>query len=90
MTASDRLLAALAPEVVDAIEQLVDECVRAALDRERAQGATGRSWLTLREAGVQLGCSPNAVRMRARRGRLEHRYQGRRLYVSADSVDQLS
>jgi excisionase family DNA binding protein len=48
-----------------------------------------KRWLTLAEAAERLGCSRDAVRMRVRRGRLEHRYQGRRLYVSAESVDRL-
>jgi DNA-directed RNA polymerase specialized sigma24 family protein len=90
VTGRDRLLAALAPELVDAIKQLVDECVRERLDAEQAQQLKERTWLTLQEAGDRLGCSPNAVRMRARRGRLEHRYQGRRLYVAAAAVDRLS
>jgi hypothetical protein len=46
-------------------------------------------WLTLVEAGERLGCSPDAARMRAHRRRLEHRYQGRRLYVSAEAIDRL-
>lgn len=48
-----------------------------------------RPWLTVQEAAERLGCSPDAIRMRCSRGRLEHRRQGRRLYVSAASVDQL-
>jgi excisionase family DNA binding protein len=46
-------------------------------------------WLTLEQAAARLGCSVGAVRMRARRGRLECRYQGRRMYVSAADVDEL-
>jgi excisionase family DNA binding protein len=49
----------------------------------------GRVWLTLAEAAERLGCTPDAVRMRINRGRLDHRRHGRRLYVSADSVDRL-
>ena len=48
-----------------------------------------RAWLTLREAAQRLGCTPDAVRMRVNRGRLEHRRHGRRIYVSAASVDRL-
>ncbi len=48
-----------------------------------------RRWLTLSEAAELLGCTPDAVRMRIHRGRLDHRRQGRRLYVSATSVDRL-
>lgn len=49
----------------------------------------GRRWLTLAEAAERLGCSPAAARMRAARGRLVTRRQGRRVYVSADSLDRL-
>jgi hypothetical protein len=44
-------------------------------------------WLTLEEAGQRLGCSADAVRMGANRGRYESRYIGRRRYVSRVSVD---
>lgn len=54
-----------------------------------ARRTNGREWLTLREAAELLGCSPDAVRMRAARGRLHTRRQGRRVYVSAASVRQL-
>ena len=54
---------------------------------ERGQGE--RRWLTLEEAAERLGCTPDAVRMRVKRGRLDHRRQGRRVYVSAMSVDGL-
>ncbi len=47
-------------------------------------------WLTLEQAAARLGCSPDAVRMRVRRGRLESKRQGRRLYVSAEAVDALN
>jgi excisionase family DNA binding protein len=43
----------------------------------------------LEEAAERLGCTPDAVRMRVKRGRLDHRRQGRRVYVSAMSVDGL-
>ena len=46
-------------------------------------------WLTLEQAGERLGCTADAVRMRANRGRLEKRTQGSRVYVSARSVDTL-
>jgi excisionase family DNA binding protein len=80
----------IAGALADALRPLVDEV---AVLREQVDGLLderhGKRWLTLAEAAERLGCSPDAVRMRARRGRLEHRYQGRRLYVSADAVDRL-
>ncbi len=49
-----------------------------------------RKWLSLEEAGELLGVSADAIRMRVQRGRLESRRHGRRLYVSAQSVDRLA
>lgn len=87
-TPRDRLAALLAPDVLDAIEDLVTVRV----EEEMARRATpdGPRWLTLEQAAQRLDCSPAAVRMRATRGRLQKRHQGRRLYVSAASVDELA
>lgn len=91
MSARDRLLATLSPEqFVAAVEQLVTERVQAELDARDAARPNGRAWLTLEEAGEKLGCSADAVRMRVRRGRLDSRRQGRRLYVSAASLERLA
>jgi excisionase family DNA binding protein len=79
----DGIREVLRPVVVDVVRDELDGLVEERLIRER------KRWLTLAEAAERLGCSPDAVRMRARRGRLEHRYQGRRMYVSADAVDRL-
>jgi excisionase family DNA binding protein len=76
--------------LVKLLRPLVVELVTEELDRELAElRESAPRWLTLEQAAARLGCSPGAVRMRARRGRLEYRYQGRRMYVSADSVDRL-
>lgn len=89
LDARSRLEQLLAPAVVDAIEQLVEQLVLERLAAVEAETAN-RTWLTLEEAGEQLGCSADAVRMRIRRGRLEARRQGRRVYVSTASVERLS
>jgi DNA-directed RNA polymerase specialized sigma24 family protein len=78
----------LAPEVLDALESLVSEQVAAAI-ASRPDPMAAR-WLTLDRAGELLGCSRDAVRMRANRGRLEMRRHGRRIYVSAASVAELA
>ena len=67
-------------------EALVQARVEETLTERRQHD---RKWLTLSEAAQRLGCTPDAVRMRIRRGRLDHRRQGRRLYVSASSVERL-
>jgi DNA-directed RNA polymerase specialized sigma24 family protein len=89
MSPRDRLAAVLAPDVLDAFEELVAERVAAELARLEVVRDSGPQWLTLEQAAERLGCSPAAVRMRAKRGRLEWRYHGRRLYVSAASVAEL-
>ena len=83
---------ALAPDVVAAISMLIDQRAEDVADRRLAQAqfAGGKPWLTVAEAAELLGCTPVAVRHRVRRGRLEGRYQGRRLYVAAQSILALS
>jgi hypothetical protein len=81
----------LAPEVLQALDLYVRQVAAeiAETHRHEVRFADGKPWLTAVEAGRLLDCSPHAVRMRCRRGRLEHRYQGRRLYVSARSIQEL-
>jgi excisionase family DNA binding protein len=83
------LAAIFGPELVEALEQLVDRRVAAALAALPTPDAAA-PWLTLEQAAERLGCSTDAVRMRVKRGRLEPRRQGRRLYVSRESVDGLA
>lgn len=90
VSARERLELLLSPACVDAIEELVEERVREELAARDVREAAEKTWLTLEEAGLRLGCSADAVRMRANRGRLESRKQGRRVYVSAASVERLS
>ena len=88
-TSRDRLAAVLSPDLLDALEALVAE--RVTHELARADSArNGARWLTLDQAGERLGCTAAAVRMRAARGRLSTRRHGRRLYVSAASVDELA
>jgi excisionase family DNA binding protein len=82
------IAAVFGPDAVAAIEAFVDARVEARLATLEL-GRPRRPWLTVAEAAEVLGCSPDAVRMRARRGRLETRRQGRRLYVAARSVESL-
>lgn len=87
---SEDLLDELAMELVThpRFEALVQERVEQTL-MDRVGHPRERRWLTLSEAAERLGCTPDAVRMRIHRGRLDHRRHGRRLYVSAASVDRL-
>ena len=86
MTSRERLASALAPELVSALEELIGERVASELARIESSRS---EWLTFEQAADRLGCSPDAVRMRASRGRLETRNHGRRVYVSAASVASL-
>lgn len=88
--ARDRLAAVVSPELFALVEQYVREVALEVTQAEIARAAFRRpSWYSVEEAARRLGISPAAVRMRATRGRLETRRQGRRLYVAAASVDEL-
>jgi hypothetical protein len=82
-----RLASFFGPSAIEAIESYVDERIAAQLAQTPAVTNGAPEWLSLQQAADRLDCSPDAVRMRARRGRLEARHQGRRLYVSRRSVD---
>ena len=88
MSPRDRLASVLAAEVLDALLGFVAEKVAAELASRPDPPAA--PWLTLDQAGELLGCSRDAVRMRIKRGWLETRRQGRRIYVSAASVAELA
>ena len=78
------------PEFALVIPEAVIELIaRRAADLVLAESQPLPEWLTLAQAAERLGCTPDAVRMRVKRGRLEARRQGRRLYVSAESVERL-
>lgn len=87
-SARERLSLLLSPDLLMALEELVDERARAVLAATFPVGDAPR-WLTVEQTAKRLSCTPDAVRMRVKRGRLEHRRQGRRIYVSAESVDRL-
>ena len=88
MSPRDRLASVLAAEVLDALEGFVAEKV--AVELANRPNSPAAPWLTLDQAGELLGCSRDAVRMRIKRGRLESRRHGRRIYVSAASVAELA
>ena|SRR5579862_2161077 len=77
-------------ELLDLFENFVRGIVAEAIRAELARATLQRPfWYSVEDAAQRLGISPAAVRMRARRGRLVTRRQGRRLYVAAASVDEL-
>jgi hypothetical protein len=85
VTAGERLRLALAPDLVDAVEELVAELVRAELERDRSE----RSWLTLEQAADRDQTSPGALRKRAQRGMLPGAVRdGSRWLVEASTLDR--
>jgi excisionase family DNA binding protein len=85
-----RLEQVFSAAVLDFVEEWVRAVIREELENEHERnGEASKKWLTTEEAAERLGCTPKAIRERIYRGRLEARYQGRRVYVSADSVDDL-
>jgi excisionase family DNA binding protein len=90
VTALDRELARALVAAIRDDPDLRDELRGLLVDTTAEPTPASRKWLTVAEAAERLACTPDAVRMRCSRGRLDHRRQGRRLYVSADSVDRLA
>jgi excisionase family DNA binding protein len=86
---SDSLVASPSPEAFAEIVAELSELRERVEDLEHREPTPARKWLTLTEAADLLGCTADAVRMRVKRGRLDSRRQGRRIYVSAASVDGL-
>src|SRR4051794_31107409 len=88
---TEPLTLTLSPEAMELIAARAAElAAEIVAERLASQDDAGPRWLTLEQAAERLGCSSDAVRMRVKRGRLKGEHQGRRLYVSAASVDRLS
>ena len=79
------LEALLSPDLLSALDEHVRELVDERLADHAAAG-DGRDWYTLGDAADVLGCSYDAARQRAKRGRLEVCRQARRVLVSARSI----
>jgi hypothetical protein len=80
-----RLEALLSPEVLAALDDYIVELVDERLADQPAHDR--REWVPLGEAADRLGCSYDAARKRAKRGRLEIRHHGRTILVSARSLE---
>ncbi len=64
------LPAILGPELVAAIEQLVDERVQAALDERMQIAVNGTPWLSLSEAASYMRVSERTIQRQVRRKRI--------------------
>ena len=85
-TARARLEALLSPELLAALDEHVRGLVDERLAERSAPSGDGRDWISLAEAAERLACSYDAARLRAKRGRLETRRQGRTVLVSTRSL----
>ncbi len=86
----DTLRHALAPAVIEALEELIDQRVGERVAEALEQSGDGLpQLLSYAQAARLLDCSPAAVQKRAIRGRLEVRHHGRRAYVTRESVQRV-
>jgi excisionase family DNA binding protein len=83
VSARDRLLASLAPELVDALEQLIDERLEAA----PRGGITESPWLLLAEAAEYVRVSERTMQRLLKRGRVRSMTFGRRRLFHRDDLD---
>jgi excisionase family DNA binding protein len=88
VTGRDRLLQSLSPEVVEALEQLVDQRVR-----DRRDGVAGPSgkeppWLSVVEAAELLRCKRQRIDDLLSQGRLSRYKDGARTLVSRSEVEE--
>jgi excisionase family DNA binding protein len=86
VTAFERLAAVLVPDILDALEKLVDERVEARLADLDAE-ATGAPWLSIREAAERAGVSERSLERAIASGRLRSSTVGRRRLVHRDDLD---
>jgi excisionase family DNA binding protein len=83
------LRAILSAELADALEQLVDERVAAALERIGRSDA-GSPWLTIQEAAERLRISERQLHRWLKRGRVRSTCIGRRRLLHSDDLDKLA
>jgi hypothetical protein len=89
---SDRLALlrrSLSAELLAALEEHVRDIAAEAVRDAFIEHEPKRRWITLEEAAEQMGCSYDAMRMRAKRKRVVTDRQGRTVYVLAESLREL-
>jgi excisionase family DNA binding protein len=87
-SSATRLLAVLSPELVQAIEELVDERVCERLDRVAGASDSASPWLSVVEAAVLLRCKRQRVDDLLSQGRLARYKDGSRTLVSRIELDE--
>jgi excisionase family DNA binding protein len=88
VTARDRLLVSLSPELVAAIEELVSDRVHAAL--EEGTIVSSSPWLSLEESAEYLRVSPRTLERQLARDRIRSTSIGRRRLLHRDDLDELA
>jgi excisionase family DNA binding protein len=84
----ETLLRSLSADLVEAIEELVDERVAAAL--EPATDGSGSPWLDVDQAAEYLRVSTRTVERRVAGGRVRSTTIGRRRLFHRDDLDELA
>lgn len=88
MTGRDRLLAALAPELVSALEEFVDECVHVRLDSGSSAAQDPSPWLSVVEAAELLRCKRQRIDDLLSQGRLTRHKDGSRTLISRAEIEE--
>ncbi len=83
------LHAILGPEFVEAIERLVDERVRVALD-ERGGADNGTPWLSVKDGAAYLRISDRQLQRAITKGKLPSTTIGRRRLLYRDDLDRFA
>ena len=81
----ETLLRALSPELVAAVERLVDERVEARL--AECENGSKPPWLTISDAAEYLRVSPSTIGRMLKQGRVSSTYVGRRRLISRKDID---
>jgi excisionase family DNA binding protein len=82
MSARERLLASLAPELVEALEELIEERLQA------SRNGTGRAWLTVETAADYCDVSARSVQRWIKRGFLRPSHALDRPLISRADLDR--
>jgi hypothetical protein len=86
---AERLELLFSAQMLELLDEHVREVAADAVRQELARQKAPKRWLTLGEAASRLGCSYDAMRMRAERGTVPARRQGGRVYVLASAIEEL-
>jgi len=83
-----KLAQALAPELIDAVEALVEARVRAVLRADELR-QNGLLWMSIVEAADYLRVSPRTIQRMVANGRLQSTTLGRRRLVKRGELDRV-